>query len=439
METVGIIGTGEIGWRMGRLLVSVGHPVVGFDIRPEAQKWAREAGIDIAESIADLANRSDVVITCVTDGAALEKVVAGENGLLSTLARGKTLIDTTSAEPWITQRLALEFVDQGIRFLDAPVSGGVPAAEAGQMNFMVGGERSLLDTWQPLLLRMGTVITHVGDVGSGHTIKAVNMLALASSMLATAEVLAIGRNAGLSLEKLVEALNEGAGGSYSTRAHYPRFIVPGNFASGFTFDLMRKDLSISIGLADRFDVPLFLGRATWELYRAAGNTGLAGQDNTRIVEPILGAEGRDDGGLPEGDLTSRLDLLADMSNTIIAAETVMLGAASGLKPETVIEVVSAGSGDNHVLSKRLPKYLGGKSLDSGATLGEAYRTALEVFPLAFSQRIPAFLTAAAMGLHAAAIGRFGEEADRGKMVDLIAEWTGQFSMVQQRRRMGGEA
>ncbi len=438
METVGIIGTGEIGWRMGRLLVSAGHPVVGFDIRPEAQKWAREAGIDIADSIAGLANRSDVVITCVTDGTALEKVVTGENGLLSTLARGKTLIDTTSSEPWITQRLAPEFVDHGICFLDAPVSGGVPAAEAGKMNFMVGGDRALLDRWRPFLLRMGPVITHVGDVGSGHTVKAVNMLALASSMLATAEVLAIGRNAGLSLAELVETLDGGAGGSYSTRVHYPRFIVPGNFASGFTFDLMRKDLSISIGLADRFDVPLFVGRATWELYRAAGNTGLAGQDNTRIVELVLDAERQDDKRSPEGNLISRLDLLADMSNTIIAAEAVMLGAAAGLEPETVIEVVSAGSGDSHVLSKRLLKYLGGKSLDSGTTLGETYRTASEVLPLAFSQGVPALLTAAVMGLHAAAIGRYGEKADRGQVINLLAEWTGQAPRVFRERRKGGK-
>ena len=276
MEIVGIIGTGEIGSRMGRLLVSKGHQVIAFDIRREAQKLASEAGACIADSMADLTDRSDVVITCLTDGKALENVVAGNCGLLSTLANGKTLIDTTSSEPWITKSLAPKLV-----------AAGVPAADAGTMNFMVGGDGTLLDRWRPLLLRMGSVITHVGVVGSGHTVKAVNMLALASSMLATAEILAIGCNAGLSLGRLVEAINVGAGASYSTRVHYPRFIVPGNFASGFTFDLMRKDLSISVGLADRFDVPLFVGRTTWEIYRAAANTGLCGQDNTRIVELVL--------------------------------------------------------------------------------------------------------------------------------------------------------
>ena len=196
MEIVGIIGTGEIGSRMGRLLVSKGHQVIAFDIRREAQKLASEAGACIADSMADLTDRSDVVITCLTDGNALENVVAGDGGLLSTLANGKTLIDTTSSEPWITKSLAPKLVAAGIHFLDAPVSGGVPAADAGTMNFMVGGDGALLDRWRPLLLRMGSIITHVGVIGSGHTVKAVNMLALASSMLATAEVLANGCNAG---------------------------------------------------------------------------------------------------------------------------------------------------------------------------------------------------------------------------------------------------
>ena len=259
MHTVGIIGTGEIGWRMGKLLLAAGHDVIGYDNRPEALQRPRDSGFFVADSIADLCRRADVVLSCVTDGAALHAIVSGPLGIAANLEAGKPYIDTTSAEPWITQELAPLLNRNGIPFLDAPVSGGVPAADAGRMNFMVGGDAALLDRCRSVLEPLGPVITHVGAIGMGHAIKAVNMLALAASMLSTAELFAIGIDAGLSLDHLIEKLEASEGASYSTRVHFPRFIAPGNYASGFSFDLMLKDLSIGIGLADRHANSSFYG------------------------------------------------------------------------------------------------------------------------------------------------------------------------------------
>ena len=319
-HTVGIIGTGEIGWRMGKLLLAAGHDVIGYDRRPEALRRPRDSGFIVADSIADLCRRADLVLSCVTDGAALRDIVSGPRGIAANLEAGKPYIDTTSAEPWVTQELAPLLERKGIPFLDAPVSGGVPAAEAGRMNFMVGGEAALLDRCRSTLEPLGPVITHVGAVGTGHTVKAVNMLALAASMLSTAELFAIGIDAGLSLNHLIERLEAGIGASYSTRVHFPRFIAPGNYASGFSFDLMLKDLSIGIGLAERCRIPLFMERTTYEIYQHGANTGLPGKDNTRIVERILStADVGRRGSCGQSDLMQYIELLAAACNTLVGS------------------------------------------------------------------------------------------------------------------------
>ena len=287
METVGIIGTGEMGWRMGRLLVDAGHVVVAYDKSPDALALAEKAGAEPMADIASVAGRADVVITCVTDGPALADVIDGAGGLLESLDAGKTVIDTTSAEPWISKELGEKLVAKGVDFLDAPVSGGVPAAEAGRMNFMVGGDEAVLERWRSLLLRMGPVIHHVGGISAGHTVKAINMLAMAGSMLATAEGLAAGQAAGVPPAAMIDVLNTSSGGSYVTANHFPKFILPGTYDSGFTFDLMHKDLGIGIELARRLGLTLFAGSRTWEIYEAAARTGLRGKDNTHICDLIF--------------------------------------------------------------------------------------------------------------------------------------------------------
>jgi len=425
METVGIIGLGEIGWRMGKLLIAAGHPVVGYDISPPASKRAAGDGVAIAGSVADLCQRSDIIITCVTDGAALRDVVMGDDGVVASLQPGTPLIDTTSAEPWITREVVSSLSERGIPFLDAPVSGGVPAAEQGKMNFMVGGEAALIERCSPLLKRLGPVIMHVGPVGAGHTIKAINMLALASSMVATAELATAGRHAGIPLETMIARLEAGIGASYSTRVHFPRYIVSGNYASGFSFDLMLKDLTIGAGIADQAALPLFMVRTTLELYRVAANTNLHGSDNTRLIEQILGESSPDrPDDRPHEDIQN-FEIVAAWFNAVIGAEAICLGVASGLTPRTVIDVLSAGSGESRSLSNDLADYLYADSPDTCRSLAEVSAAFRPVMARAQAAAVPASLLAQAAFVHAAAVRRFGDAADSRCVLDLLAAWTGQ--------------
>jgi 3-hydroxyisobutyrate dehydrogenase-like beta-hydroxyacid dehydrogenase len=415
LETVGIVGTGEIGSRISRRLAAAKYPVVCFDKRSEALAQPRSDGLEIAASIGDLARKSDIVITCVTDGCALDEVIAGDNGLLGTLASGKTIIDTTSAEPWITQKLAPALAQRGISFLDAPVSGGVPAAESGRMNFMVGGDPGVLARYRSMLMHLGPTIRHVGPIGRGHTLKAVNMLALAAAMLATTELIAIGCASGIPMAEVVKQLDAGRGSSYATRVHFPRFIIPGGYDSGFSFDLMYKDLSIAVQLADRLQVPLFAGRAVFEIYRAAAAIGLAGKDNTRIVDLISSFEGS---AAPKGNTPSLLENVAELSNSVVAGEALHLGHKAGIDFDTAIEVISAGSGASHALTGRVARHLHGEPPLATATLSEALTQYNAIISLGLASAIPMFVTGQAAAAFAAAARRFGDGAASERVLDV---------------------
>ena len=423
MQTVGIIGVGEIGWRMGKLLATSGFSIVAYDIAPQAIKRADESGFHIATDVYELCRKSDCVITCVTDGRALQDVIESSSGILAGLSAGKLLIDTTSAEPWITKEMAPRLEERGILFLDAPVSGGVPAADQGRMNFMIGGDPAVIERCRPILAPLSAVIAHAGPIGAGHTVKTINMLALASSMVLTSELVALGMDAGETPDQIISHFDHGPGASYSTRVHFPKFILPGNFSSGFTFDLMLKDLAICVGLSDKLDVPTFLQRATYDFYRGLANTGMRGKDNTCVVQSIL------PNSVPfqKSDTNNllKLETLAWFCNTIIGAESICLGLAAGIRPEKIIEILQAGSGDSFALSNGLPTFLEGKPAAQKSTLGDIWTliTSSEV-GIATSLR-PVPLLRYAVTLAAQALDRYGPNADSRSVLTLMSDLTGQ--------------
>lgn len=433
MQAVGIIGIGEIGWRIGKLLHAAGHRVIAYDIAAEARARGEKSGFTVAAGIPELCGLSDVVITCVTDGAALKDVVASASGVAYHLAAGRPLIDTTSAEPWITHEIAPLLAKAGVPFLDAPVSGGVPAAETGRMNFMVGGDIGLLDRCRPVLQRLGPVITHVGPNGAGHTIKAVNMLALATSMLCASELLALGVSSGASLKDLVQRLDSGTGESYSTRVHFPKFIVPGNYASGFTFDLMLKDLSIGIGIANNLDIPLFLQRNAYEQYRAAANTGFRGQDNTRMVEAILSSAPEPKSGAPDEALFKAIEMAAAFSNIVIAAESICLARAAGIAPRTTIEILSAGSGDSYALSRLIPPYLYDENDKAGHSLKTNWEAMTSLADRFTAPTISLSLFRQTTSILASTMLHYGPHADSRCVLELLSKWTGIGEFVHEKR------
>lgn len=240
---IAFIGLGVMGAAMAGHLHRAGHEVIGFDRNPEA-------GTDVprAASAAEAVKGAEVVITMLPDGEVVARVVR-EIG--DAFPRDALFIDTSSAEPWLTLETAGHLASHGLRMVDAPVSGAEWGAKAAELVFMVGGAADDVAEARPLLDVMGRAVHHVGPLGAGHVMKAVNNVVTAATVVATAEAMEVGRAWGLDAFAMVDVLDDSTGGSWWSETRLRQDVLNGAFADGFKLGLMRKDVRIACELAER--------------------------------------------------------------------------------------------------------------------------------------------------------------------------------------------
>ena len=230
---------------MGQPMVrryAVTHSTVLFDIDTDISAGlAAELGAVALPELAGLPDDIATVILMLPDSRIVESVLLGEDGLLAHLSPGTLVIDMGSSEPASTRRLSELASQQGLRYVDAPVSGGVAKATTGELSIMVGGEPAAVQSAKAHLEPMGANFVHVGPSGAGHAAKALNNLLSATNLAAAAEVLCVAQRSGIRPEVMVEVLNSSTGRSQATEVKYPQHILTGSFASGFEMDLMLKD------------------------------------------------------------------------------------------------------------------------------------------------------------------------------------------------------
>jgi 2-hydroxy-3-oxopropionate reductase len=210
-------------------------------------------GADVGASPAEVAGRSDVVVTMDTASPDVEAVVAGERGLLAAAAPGTIWIDMSTISPDVTRRLGAAAAERGVHSLDAPVSGGPPGAQAGTLSIMVGGDREVFDACLPLLQVMGGSIVRVGELGAGQVTKACNQVVIAATLAGIAEALVLGAKAGVDPVLIRQALMGGYAGSRLLEVHGQRMIDHA-FDPGFFVKLHDKDLHIVIDMARSLSV-----------------------------------------------------------------------------------------------------------------------------------------------------------------------------------------
>ena len=258
MTTIGFIGLGMMGQPMAHLLHAAGHTLVIRDAVPAAAARFASAheGVSVASGAADFAACS-VVFTMLPDSRIVDAVV-GE--LAPHLQPGACVIDMSSADPNRTRALAGLLGERGIGLLDAPVSGGVKRAIAGTLSIMVGGDADLLAQHLPLLQRMGQAITHVGPVGAGHALKALNNYVSAAALIATAEAIHAGAAFGIAPATIVDVINASTGRNNTTENKAHQFMLNGAFDSGFSLALQAKDVGIALSLGQAMGTPMELGR-----------------------------------------------------------------------------------------------------------------------------------------------------------------------------------
>ncbi|MBT2689841.1 NAD(P)-dependent oxidoreductase [Bacillus sp. ISL-47] len=290
---VGLIGLGNLGGRIARNLLNKDYKLSVYDLDRELLQSFKELGAIPYDSPSALAKNNEYVITVLPNAEIVKSVALGPDGLLSGFLEGSTLIDMTTSIPEVTKQIGIELSKHGIQMLDAPVSGGVKKAEDGTLAIMAGGDEAVFLGAFSLLNDIGSHVTHVGELGAGHTIKALNNMLCATTLAATAEVLAIGTKLGLNPTRMLEVINTSSGRSHSSEIKFPQQVLSRKFDVGFTIDLMCKDLTIASGIAEGAEVPSFISSAVFQLWQYAKSQGGGEMDHTAIakfIEEMAGVE-----------------------------------------------------------------------------------------------------------------------------------------------------
>ena len=250
-HTVGFIGVGVMGEPMCRNLKrKSGARVIAFDRDPAPLERLRRDGVLVAASIGQAVEPAGVVFLSLPSGAAVDEVVHGKDGILSCIAAGQIVVDTSTSPVDLTRTLAREFGERGATFIDAPVARTRAAAEAGTLAVSVGADEQTFERVRPLIASFASEITLCGTVGCGQVVKILNNMVLFETVVAIAEAKAIGERAGVDPKLLFDALSKGSADSFALRNHGMKAIVPGVFPErAFSTDYALKDLSYALELA----------------------------------------------------------------------------------------------------------------------------------------------------------------------------------------------
>ena len=293
---VGFVGLGIMGRPMCKNLLKAGYEVTAYTPHStDALDDVVRCGAVRGRSNADVASKSDVVITMVPNSPQVREAVMGKDGILEGAKPGLTIIDMSSIAPLESQAIAKACAEKGVNMLDAPVSGGEPKAIDGTLSIMVGGPKELFDRYYDLLLTMGASAVHCGEVnGAGNTVKLANQVIVACNIAACAEAYSLATMAGVDPQKVFDAIRGGLAGSTVMDAKVP-MMMDGNFKPGFRIDLHIKDLNNALDTGHGIGTPMLLTSQVQEMMQWLHNNGCGNDDHSAILkyyERISGTEVR---------------------------------------------------------------------------------------------------------------------------------------------------
>jgi 3-hydroxyisobutyrate dehydrogenase len=279
-RAIGVVGLGNMGGRIARRIVDGGFAVHGFALDPAR---AAAVGAAPAASAADVASVADVVLLSLPDSTVVEPVV---RELRPACRAGQIVVDLSTSAPGSTVRLHGELAEAGVAFVDAGISGGAAAAEAGTLTVMTGGDEEAVDSVRPVLETFSARVVHMGASGSGHTAKLLNNFLNGISLAATAEVMVAGRKAGLDLRLLLEVLNHSSGVNFATLNRFPRIVEGDYLEGGLTGNLMLKDLRLYRELAGELGVRSLNSEGCIATFELAAERGYGDVISNRVVDAI---------------------------------------------------------------------------------------------------------------------------------------------------------
>ncbi|NGM87732.1 3-hydroxyisobutyrate dehydrogenase [Parapusillimonas sp. SGNA-6] len=295
MAVIAFIGLGNMGQPMSRNLLKAGHTVIGYDLVKENCDRLAQAGGQVAETLAQAVGAADIVMSMVPTGKHVRAVYEGPDGVIKHARPGTLLIDSSTIDVESSRAVNAAATAAGFVMVDAPVSGAVPAAEAGTLVFMVGGTVEGFDLAKPILACMGSSVVHVGEAGCGQAMKICNNMMAGMSMVALSEVFTLAERLNLDFQKVHDVITKGSGNCWALQAYCP---VPGpvpaspanrDYAAGFAMALMLKDMNLSQSAAAAVSASTPFAASAAALYQKAVDSGYAAKDFSYIYKVVSGS------------------------------------------------------------------------------------------------------------------------------------------------------
>jgi len=289
---IGFIGLGNMGGGMAANLVKAGHEVRAFDLSQAALAHAVENGCAAASSTGEAVADVDAVVTMLPAGTHVRQVYA--ESVIGSAPGSAILIDCSTIDVASAKAVAASAAGRGYEMVDAPVSGGIAAANAGTLTFMVGGSDDGFARAEPILASMGKAVIHAGGIGAGQAAKIANNMLLGATMIATCEAFLLAKKLGLDLQTFYDIASKASGQSWSMTSYCP---VPGvgpespadrDYQGGFAAALMLKDLKLAMAAAQDANASVPMGAAAEALYQAFANGGGGGLDFSAIIRMLEG-------------------------------------------------------------------------------------------------------------------------------------------------------
>lgn len=288
MNKIAFIGLGVMGFPIAGHLQTVGHQVTVFNRTTEtALRWQQQYGGDVADTPALAAKDAEYIFVCVGNDEDLRSVTLGANGALAGMQPGAILIDHTTASAEVALQLLRACEQQQCGFIDAPVSGGQQGAENGQLTIMCGGNEDTYSRAADVMQCYAKAITHMGSAGNGQLTKMVNQICVAGVLQGLAEGLSFAEHAGLDLNKVIDAISQGAAGSWQmTNRH--QTMIDREYEHGFAVDWMRKDLDICLAEAQKNGTDLNITGQINAFYQDIQNMGGGRWDTSSLYQRLQG-------------------------------------------------------------------------------------------------------------------------------------------------------
>ena len=291
MAKIAFLGLGVMGYPMAGHLATAGHKVTVYNrTLSKAKKWNSEFKGSIAETPYKAVKDVDFVMSCVGNDNDLLDITIGEHGAFSNMKKGALFIDHTTVSAQVTEKLYNKSQELGIRFIDAPISGGQAGAENGVLSIMCGGNEGDYKLAEPILQVYSKICRRIGDTGAGQKTKMCNLIAIAGLVQGLSEALHFAEKAGLDGNAVIEVISQGAAGSWQMSNRY-KTMLQGEFEHGFAVDWMRKDLKICLDAGDSNGASLPVTALVDQFYKDIQKMGGGRWDTSSLFKRLRAIDG----------------------------------------------------------------------------------------------------------------------------------------------------